>query len=955
MKKFLLPIFLLLFVHQGISQTLEEINFSPNASIALNTYTTDINNKGFVCGYYESISGDKIGYVITPLGKNIVLSANLFPGSYQHISVEGINDSSTIIINATTSSGSIDIYKGYFNKLTQSYNLQAVSGNGQPGNAKPFGINNKNVYSGWYPNLTDRWGFMLNDSNASSLATWSAKRYNLLPSYLFKGNDNELFAGYHIDAGLNTPMVYDAQSNTFDVLPFVNNMKPRDLNNNNVICGEYRQSNGVYCGFYGTYSTGMVSNFSSINSLFSSTSVQNIINAVNDSLAFVGSYLHPVTNTWVGFIYRPNVNEYRLPQFSYAKDTWTKLLNNAGSGPTDVFSPNYYNNFNYTSVDPFVYNGHPLTNSVLQSLYNPLVLPKSLSVSWRGFCEESNLGTAAKIANATNVLLYENNFKPLLFAKYSQAKYINGFSGYCFGFSFTALLKKYRPDLFNLWYDKPVNFDISTAQNTDTVSVLAIERGFLKQYDPVWGNQMFPITTSYWRGMYRFKNEYLKDSATTNPQSLGMGLGVNAFTPPLAGHNVMPYKIRTPKKFPFDYPTVAMDTLYIYDSNYPNDSSQFFRVRAPFVENGGDTAININYTSGTNNAYQIRFQKVGVRDTIVSQYSTLNKTRSAADSMFKFTIEGNLNYTATNSSSQSMTLNAGLFTNACSNILPVQPEGVFISKPIAFIADTNSNFNLSSSNYSDTLMHWSLHKPLLTMGIKRNALLSETDNSSLSHRMLTYGNPDNVSKNLVCYFIQVNQNATQATTVIANLQNLVQGDSILTKNPSDYVYTITKLGGNAITYNLNTFTFSNDTARQFSATNLSLNPNAAHQVNSFFGNGQTVVFVDEGLNGTLEDTLFVPQVPLGSFDVESSDSKKFTVYPIPVNDLLTIQAHEISKGNYDVVVADVNGKILLKQKTDYATGLTSTLDCSQLPSGNYFLFIRDAAEQVIQVEKFTKQ
>lgn len=188
MSKRLLPLLFLLLGKFGFAQTLEEINFSPNATISLNTYVNDINNSGYLCGYYETIADDRLGFVITPMGKKIVLSPSDFPGTYQHISVEGINDSCTIIINATTSSGSIDIFKGYFNKITQTYAVQAVSGNGQPGVAKPLGINNKNMYSGWYPNLTDRWVFILNDSNASSLSTWSAKRQNLLPTYFFKGN-----------------------------------------------------------------------------------------------------------------------------------------------------------------------------------------------------------------------------------------------------------------------------------------------------------------------------------------------------------------------------------------------------------------------------------------------------------------------------------------------------------------------------------------------------------------------------------------------------------------------------------------------------------------------------------------------------------------------------------------------------------------------------------------------
>lgn len=953
MRKIILLTLLLISAYFVNAQTLEEINFSPNNSVSLNTYTTDINNAGFVCGYYETLVGEKVGYVLTPRGKRIEFPPSSFTLPYTHISVEGINDSCTIIINATTSTASVDMYKAYFNKSTQSFTIQAISGSWQPGLAKPFGITNKNVYSGWYPNASDRFGFLMNDSSASSIPFWNAKQYNFLPTYFFKGNDNDLYCGYYLDGSLNTPVVFNAVSNTYAVLPFTNNMKLRDINNANWVCGEYKQTNGFYCGFYGLYNGASLTNFTSINSLFSSNTVQNVINAVNDSMAFVGSYLHPVSNTWVGFIYRPNLNEYRLPKFNYAKDTWTQLLNNAGTGPTDVFSPGYYSNFNYSTLDPFVGGTLPVLNAAVLAIFPGITLPSGTSVAWRGFCEESNLGLAAKLANLSNVLLYENNFKPLLFTKYSQNAYSSGFGGYCFGFSYSALLKKYRPDLFSLWFSAPTNYDLSLVTNTDSVGVLAIERSYLKQFDPQVTQQMFPITTSYWRGMYRFKNEYLKDSVQVNPQSLGIGLGVNAANPN-GGHNVLPYKIRTPKKFPFNYPTQAMDTLFVYDSNYPNDSTQFFAVKAPYVEKAGDTATNTNYSVGSNNAYEIRFQKIGIRDSAFKSNSVLNKKRSGNDSTFRFTIESNLFYTVKNAAQAIMKLDASGFTNNCSNILPLIPEGKLINRPKANISDSNSNFTLTTTHYADTVMQWAVHKELLTMGISRIANLNEVDHGSINHRRITYGNPDNVTKNLNCYFIQLNENSTQATTVIAQVQNLIQNDSIVTENPGNYVYKITKISSGNTIYNLTTYTFANDTAKQFNANNIQLNGNSSHVISSVNSTGKTIVYIDEGLNGINDDTLFVQQIPLGSVEPENKFAIQVNLYPVPVTDYLMLESENIPNGSYQVVVAELSGKIVQVTHADLSAQLPYRLDCSALARGNYMLFLRNQQDQVVYANKFSK-
>ena len=167
MKSLFTFLFSVLLFHAN-AQTLEEVNLSLNASTLFDTYTTGINNRGFVCGYYVNLGGIKAGYVINAKGKVIILQGSSMTPSFTHVTVEGINDSCTIVLSATDGSGNISLYKGYYDSLQESYQLQAVSGNGQPNVAKPYGINNLNVYTGWYPNSTDRWLFTLNDSSASS-------------------------------------------------------------------------------------------------------------------------------------------------------------------------------------------------------------------------------------------------------------------------------------------------------------------------------------------------------------------------------------------------------------------------------------------------------------------------------------------------------------------------------------------------------------------------------------------------------------------------------------------------------------------------------------------------------------------------------------------------------------------------------------------------------------------
>jgi hypothetical protein len=950
-----IQILLLLFLYNPIlkGQTLDEINFSPNASIPLNTFTTGINNKGFVCGYYTNAFGSKVGYVINSEGKPILFDGGVMNPIFTDVSVEGINDTNTIIINATNASG-ITILKGYYNTTTEKYDLAAVVGSGQPNVAKPFAINNFNVYAGWYPNTTQRWLFALNDSNVSNISTWNADVwYNsgFYPTYALGINDDDLLCGYYIDGASVVPIIYDLQTSLFDILPFTNNMKIHDINNDNKICGEYKQANGTYSGFYANYVPGSINNFTSINTIFDNTTIQNVINGMNDSGAYVGSYFHPVSNTWVGFIYRPNQTEYRLPKFSYAKDTWRKLQNSNGTGPLDVFTPAYYKNFKYKTVDPFMNNGFPLLNPIVSNIVNTPtnyigVVDSDASVSWKGFGKENLL---AQLSYTCNVNYYENNLKPLLFQRYYSQSYFGGFNGYCFGFSYSALFKKYRPNLMNLWYGIAPSVDISQVTNTDTVAILGIERAYLKQFDPDWNAKMFKPGTHF-QDLYRLKNEMLKDSTNTSPFTLGFFLGTAVI--PTGAHDLLPYKIRTPKKFPFVTSTYSSeDTLFLYDSNYPNDSSQYVSISAPYV----NKYTQYFYSPTYNNIYRIDVKGVGIRENIVLPFSNLKKTRLLQDTTFSFAINNNLQFTITNNSLDQLQFDGSNYTNNCTNIIAHYPRAKNITLPISYQSDTISNFNMATSNYLDSSFQWSIAKSLLCMGISRKALPTQKDNSTVNHRMITYGNPDIAFKKLNCYFIQTKEDGTKATTVLINDFVMQAGDSIVTENPKDFEYKITKISSGSATYNLTTYTFTNDSAKQFVANNIPLVGGSSHTVESFFGNTKTVVFVDKGLNNVNDDTLFVPEVPLSNLQNSNINNYDITLYPVPVKNELNIIANYIPKTNYNIIIASIEGKIVYNQMHKIINDKSLLkVNTSSFISGKYVCFIQDEKGNVVYKRLFAK-
>ena len=62
---------------------------------------------------------------------------------------------------------------------------------------------------------------------------------------------NNNVAGYYLDAPNFYPFLHNATNNTYQILTAPNKTKVWDMNNNNVMVGEYQQGNGYYMAFIG--------------------------------------------------------------------------------------------------------------------------------------------------------------------------------------------------------------------------------------------------------------------------------------------------------------------------------------------------------------------------------------------------------------------------------------------------------------------------------------------------------------------------------------------------------------------------------------------------------------------------------------------------------------------------------------------------------------------------------
>ncbi|MBS1586134.1 MAG: T9SS type A sorting domain-containing protein [Bacteroidetes bacterium] len=949
------------YVSQG--QVLDEVNFDSLGAWGVNTYCNDINDSGFVCGAYDS-SGTTVGFVINYNGK----ICRFFGATGESIECMSINNKKTVLIKKTVGS-TITVYKSYYTDWSETYGPMVAVGNVQQPGSQPFGINNINDITGYYPGGSSRWLFVVHDSITPAACTsWDAARYYVNPTYYntygYGINDNNVVTGYYIDGSNETPYIFNELTNTFTSLTppaFVTH--PYDINNSNQICGEYRQGNGTMMAFWAQVNAPNMT-FHSMNTLFTAATIQSKASGINNKGEVAGSYLHPVTGKWVGFIYRPNSSEYRLPGYSFTKHAFK--MDNTDLPANGVWTNAFYNSFDYRAIDPyFTAINSPILdsfNTATQTQLQPYTSNqlKMACVDWASFAAE--VDTTAYLNNANPVMRarYRDVWRHFAFARWlSSSDYADlQFLGTCAGFSYMSLLRYAKDSVLHDWFNLPYNTDLSTYTQSSAAAITAINRCYLKQSD-AWHNiydvQNYGLVRAY-EGMYRLKSTFLdQDPNRRNPRALALemkeGPGKYGY------HSVLPYKIHTPTKFPFDdgAGTKRYDTLFVYDSNYPLDTAHnYFLIDQTSVHVRHDSCKSYQY----NNLTKVIYNETGVKQILGHKRSQLKSTSVGEDSIIRINIGGGAWYNGHDATGQ-VHYDTSSYTSTSTIFSPVQGIASNNDHPNYHVMDTSAGpVNIQSYQYPDSAMVWTQSNVHKIMGLNRRAVLGETDNTTFKNRLITYGTHDGNPKILAGYLEEMSQDYMNGVNILVNHLGVVQGDSLLTENPTQYVYKITKLTPGSTTYDLWVYSAGDDSVRQFINSGITLTGNTSHTIVPFFDgpNGtQVAVLVDQGLNGTYDDTLFVTYVPVDLQDAPHNVDY-IQVYPNPAQKQLSVAVNQPQQAAYMISLLDVLGRIVYKQQMNFKAGNdVQQIPVSNLPQGAYFIRIADDKGKNIYMEKVLKQ
>lgn len=959
MKKIYLQLAFLLTSTLVFSQnySLEEVNLTP-ADFAgqYNTYMTDINNRGFASGYYTDSNGHDVGFVITR--KGVLLEITQQQTGILNNRVVSINEHDVALVSSDDN-GTTVLWKMYVADEAMT-NLVQVNGLGQ-NPVTALKINNKNDISGWYQGVNSRWLFVLHDSIIPpAQPAWYASRYMVGPTWYNTwgvASDSNITAGFYLDAPNYYPFLHDQNNNTYQILTAPSKTKVWDMNSSHTMVGEYQQGNGTYMAFIGTVS-GNTLNVNSLANIFLNITYQSVANGISENGTVVGNFYDPYTSSWKGFIYKPGVEKYRYNGWNFQQHSW-KLLNSSTIDPSNTtthWNKSFMDQYvNYNLFDNYLYNGDPLIDSFIKMKYCKTYFKNSLNPDWKSFAIEADKNYTPN-GSAIDKLIYKYFKKYKLFDKYVKfiGKDTNGFEGNCYGFAITSMM--YYADDSSIYkkFGVPMYAGLYTYFNDDSVCKRAIVRGQLQQFDPILKKKYLSKNSELitpWFGLYRTKTYMMDPQQYVNYRTLGLTL---QFGDDYGGHAVFPYEIKTPKQLPFYDAAnniVNSDTVMIYDSNFPLDSSQFISIFA-----GRNLNYNLVYESSAYNLVFTEFNQPTFTELKNTTYAALKPTRSI-DTTYDFALSPKTDFIIENGGKTTSFINH-TYLDSIDNLDPMLGTGIKAFKPLFFMSDTTYSYHIKLLNYEDSTMSITQTIDDISMGISRVATSNQNDNLSIKNRMISYGNPENIAKNITCHFVQTHDGATQSVNLVAHNIALAANDSLITKNPYNYAYQIIHPAGADVNYDVDMYVLYTDSVKHFAAGPLVLAGNTSHLIDPYYigPNGpQTVIYVDNGLNGTDDDTLFVPQVALNTIDV-MKNAEYIKVYPNPLSQYLNIQVDQKQEEQYTIAISDLSGKIVRNVSMKLG-GLSNkhTIDLNAIQSGTYLVFVFDKNNKMIFNQKIIKK
>ncbi|MHC1706218.1 MAG: PKD domain-containing protein [Bacteroidales bacterium] len=524
MKKTIFPLGLgILLFFSIINANAQIITFT--VAGASNTYITCVNDSNVIAGYYENTSGVH-GFIydgVSPVFVN-------YPGAVQTF-IYGINND-TVVVGAYNTTGSVVNNEGFsFDPETGIYTDLTTSWLSSADNTIARDINDTGCIVGDHKQGTTHVCFSM------CLGYNSTFHYNYKPTYINSINNSGQRTGFWIEGSQRHGLIYNNGSWSQKDYPGATRTMFTALNDSNIAVGIFNLNRSFI------YRNGLFKEVKKTGA----TDIQ--IHDINNKGKIVG-YYKDAANIYKGFwmniwdiYFRPNPNGWSFP-----------------NNQANIWPPSWYNQFNY-SYDPYLggeswFPQYTYPDGTLDTL------DRSKFPDWPLF---------VNVVGEGNCYWFCWPFRTL--SAGAVEKYftmLGDWNGSCFGFvqssymvwdsieRFKAKFPKVGPwDASKELYQLPINDD-----NRMCINHLMTKQSQSHFYSFIGESEAITPTET----LADVKRMLLDKSK--NEQGLGI-LNQNKGG---GGHIVNPYKVTV------DETNTDIEYIHIYDNNFPNDTTRKIKI-----------------------------------------------------------------------------------------------------------------------------------------------------------------------------------------------------------------------------------------------------------------------------------------------------------------------------------------------------------------------------------------
>lgn len=689
---------------------------------ATQTWVTGINDLGDFVGYFDDGSDIKGFYVIgQDTGVLDYPTANV---TYAY----GISNSKKVVgkYNAFTGASETEGYIwDYYTSQYEDLTTPVISGGEH---TQVLDINDNDCWAGNFRVSTTA-KLMTQCIGGTFVQDW----YNNKPTYGTCIDNVGLVGGYYIDGAYITSFIWTGAN--YNLIDHPNSIKTRvwGMNNDRIVVGDYNNTTGfIYDGYSQNGGSGA----------FEDISIDGAVTVhpqdINNENHICGYYTDG-NGAAHGFFIR----EYDLV-FRPHIDGWNFANDEALLWPYDA-----YNNYIY-NIDPYLKEKYdiaqffPSWETTLPN--NPY--PSSSFPSWPLFVETFGEEQAYEMVNGVRAM------KP---AAYNFWRGIRNdrWGGSCTGFSVTSLMAFDDASLFATNYPSLPNANVHS-QSISPANRSALNRSqilqfstFHSDFDWTAGNNSTSHNLNLIKGM--MVDESMDDMAIGINNVSGVG--------EYGGHSLVPFKVERDE-------TPGWELVYVYDSNYPNDTTRHIRVNKQ--ANGGDGAW---YYEASQNQQGVPQQwggpgaKFGFH--VNAPISTYAGTLEIGQIAMPGSSERNSGYVEAYFSPKAKELvtvgNASMgysgndFTWDINAGMPIADYNGTQSPPLGYMVDELSSFIATISNSDTNHVYMNVFGDGIVQGFSRNdAIATQQDELSFDGG-ITFTNPDTDEKNIDMFtFIDMN-------------------------------------------------------------------------------------------------------------------------------------------------------------------------------------------------------